>query len=62
VAAYRLGRGAEADIVDVLAYTEANFGEAARVRYERRMDVTEQMNPGLHSRFGIMPNSWGGSA
>ena len=34
-AVYHLGRAAEADIVDVLAYTEVNFGELARFRYER---------------------------
>lgn len=35
MAAYRLAQAAKADIVDLLAYTEANFGEIARLRYER---------------------------
>jgi toxin ParE1/3/4 len=32
---YELARTARADIVDLLAHTEANFGEIARLRYER---------------------------
>ncbi|CCV04478.1 Plasmid stabilization system protein [Mesorhizobium metallidurans STM 2683] len=35
MAVYRLAASAEEDIVELLAYTEANFGEIARVRYER---------------------------
>jgi toxin ParE1/3/4 len=35
MAIYRLARTAQADIVDLLAYTEANFGEAGRLRYEQ---------------------------
>lgn len=35
MASYRLARAAEADIVDLLARTEENFGEIARLRYER---------------------------
>lgn len=35
MAIYRFGRAAQADIVDLLAYTESNFGEIARIRYER---------------------------
>jgi toxin ParE1/3/4 len=35
MATYRLARAAMADIVDLLAYTEANFGEVGRLRYER---------------------------
>ena len=35
MAVYRLAASAERDIVDLLAYTEANFGEIARIRYER---------------------------
>ena len=33
--AYRISHTAEADIVDMLAWTESNFGEIARLRYER---------------------------
>ncbi len=32
---YRLALAARSDIVDILAYTEQNFGELARRRYER---------------------------
>lgn len=35
MAVYRLARAAQADIVDLLAWTEENFGEIARLRYER---------------------------
>ena len=35
MAAYRLARTAQADIVNLLAWTEENFGEIARLRYER---------------------------
>jgi toxin ParE1/3/4 len=35
VALYRLAASAEEDIIELLTYTEANFGEIARVRYER---------------------------
>jgi toxin ParE1/3/4 len=35
MARYRLTASAQADIIDVLARTEAQFGEAARLRYER---------------------------
>ena len=31
---YRLSAAAQADIVDILAHSQANFGEAARLRYE----------------------------
>jgi toxin ParE1/3/4 len=34
MATYRLAATAQADIVDLLAHTEANFGELARRRYE----------------------------
>lgn len=39
MAVYRLARTAQADIVDLLAWTEANFGEIARLRYERLLIV-----------------------
>lgn len=32
---YRLARSAQADIVDLLAWTQETFGEVARLRYER---------------------------
>lgn len=32
---YRLSATAEADVVDILAWTHEQFGEAARLRYER---------------------------
>jgi toxin ParE1/3/4 len=35
MAVYRLARTAREDIVDLLAWTERNFGEIARLRYER---------------------------
>lgn len=35
MSAYRLTEAAEADIVDVLAWSEETFGDAARRRYER---------------------------
>jgi toxin ParE1/3/4 len=31
---YRLSQAAQADIVDILAWTHERFGEAARLRYE----------------------------
>lgn len=44
---YRLSGAAQADVIDILAWTERRFGEAARLRYERLMvaalrDVAEQ--------------------
>jgi toxin ParE1/3/4 len=36
---YRLSAAATEDIVQILAYTEENFGEIARVRYERLLIV-----------------------
>lgn len=35
MAVYRLARAAQADIVDLLAWTEENFGGVARFRYEQ---------------------------
>jgi toxin ParE1/3/4 len=31
---YRLSSAAQADVVDILAWTHGQFGEAARLRYE----------------------------
>lgn len=39
MALYRLSGAAKEDIVQILAYTEVNFGEVARVRYERLLIV-----------------------
>lgn len=35
MARYRVTASAQADIIDILARTDAQFGEAARFRYER---------------------------
>lgn len=35
MAVYRLARAAQADIIDLLAYTQENFGGVARLHYER---------------------------
>ncbi|WP_027060529.1 type II toxin-antitoxin system RelE/ParE family toxin [Mesorhizobium loti] len=35
MAVFRLAASAEEDIVELLSYTAANFGESARIRYER---------------------------
>ncbi|HEX4180478.1 MAG TPA: type II toxin-antitoxin system RelE/ParE family toxin [Caulobacteraceae bacterium] len=35
MADYRLTEAAETDIIEILAWSEAQFGEAARQRYER---------------------------
>ncbi len=32
---YRLSDAAQADVIDILAWTHEQFGEAARLRYER---------------------------
>lgn len=39
MAPYRLSGAAKEDIVQTLAYTEVNFGDVARVRYERLLIV-----------------------
>ncbi|WP_348642557.1 type II toxin-antitoxin system RelE/ParE family toxin [Mesorhizobium sp. B2-4-6] len=36
---YRLSAAAKEDIVQILAYTEVNFGEIARIRYQRLLMV-----------------------
>ena len=35
MAIYRLAKAAQADIVELLTYTEMNYGEIGRLRYER---------------------------
>ncbi|TGR73057.1 type II toxin-antitoxin system RelE/ParE family toxin, partial [Mesorhizobium sp. M1C.F.Ca.ET.193.01.1.1] len=39
MAPYRLSGAAKEDIVQILAYTEVNFGDVSRVRYERLLIV-----------------------
>jgi len=52
MALYRLTESAEADIVDILAWSETQFGSAAGIRYERLIftaliDVaTDPVRPG----------------
>lgn len=36
---YRLSAVAKEDIVQILAYTEVNFGEIARIRYQRLLMI-----------------------
>jgi toxin ParE1/3/4 len=66
MAVYRLTEAAEADIVDILARSEAQFGSAARLRYERlivtaMIDVaTDPARPGSLVRPELGPDvrSW----
>jgi len=66
MALYRLTEAAEADIVDVLAWSETQFGSAARIRYERLIvtaliDVaTDPARPGSLARPELGPGvrSW----
>jgi toxin ParE1/3/4 len=39
MAVYRLAKTAQADIIDLLAWTEENFGETARLCYEQLLTV-----------------------
>ena len=63
---YRLSEAAESDIVNVLAWSEETFGEAARRRYERLLitalrDVAaEPGRPGsvAHPMLGDGVRSW----
>ena len=56
MAGYRLAEAAEIDIVEILAWSEAQFGEAARQRYERLIFValtdvaTDPMRQGSAAR------------
>lgn len=64
--AFRLSRAAEADLVDILAWSEAKFGESARRRYERLLtagllDVADDPErPGSIARpeLGAGVRSW----
>jgi toxin ParE1/3/4 len=66
MALYRLTESAEADIVDILAWSETQFGSTARIRYERLIitaliDVaTDPARPGSLTRPELGPDvrSW----
>ena len=66
MAIYRLSEAAEGDIVELLAWSEAQFGGAARRRYERLLvtaltDIApDPMRPGSLARkeLGIDVRSW----
>jgi len=66
MAVYRLTDAAEVDIIDILAWSETQFGEAARTRYERLivtalLDIAgEPARPGSLARpeLGADVRSW----
>ncbi|MDX8469543.1 type II toxin-antitoxin system RelE/ParE family toxin [Mesorhizobium sp. VK23B] len=49
---YRLSEAAERDTVQLLAYTESNFGEIARLRYERLLATALRDIADDPERFG----------
>lgn len=63
---YRLSGAAQADVIEILAWTQAQFGEVARLRYERLIvtalrDVATQADrPGSVERpeLGAGVRSW----
>ena len=63
---YRLSQAAQDDIFDILVWTHAQFGEAARQRYESlivaalRDIATEPERPGslLRPELGVTVRSW----
>jgi toxin ParE1/3/4 len=63
---YRLSQAAQGDVLDILAWTHEQFGEAARLRYERLIvaalrDVASQPDrPGSLARpeLGTGVRSW----
>lgn len=63
---YRLSAAAQADVIDILAWTNQQFGEAATVRYERlivaalRDVATQPDRPGSIARpeIGAGVRSW----
>ena len=63
---YRLSDAAQADLIDILAWTQEQFGEAARLRYEHlivaalRDVATQQDRPGSIERpeLGAGVRSW----
>jgi toxin ParE1/3/4 len=60
---YRLSQAAQSDIVDILTWTHANFGEAARQRYEALLiaairDLAENpARPGSQARPELGENA-----
>jgi toxin ParE1/3/4 len=66
MAVYRLTDAAEADIIDILAWSETQFGNAARTRHERLivtalLDIAgEPARPGSLARpeLGADVRSW----
>jgi len=66
MASYRLSDTAKADIIDILAWTQERFGEAARLRYETLIvaairDIAENPSrPGSSGRpeLGAGARSW----
>ena len=66
MATYRLSAAAQADIVDILFWSQTRFGEAARTRYERLIvaalrDISaDPYRPGSLSRseLGEGARSW----
>ncbi len=63
---YRLSDAAQADVIDILAWTHEQFGEAARLRYESlivaalRDVATQPARPGSVARpeLGAGVRSW----
>jgi toxin ParE1/3/4 len=63
---YRLSAAAQADVIDILAWTHEQFGEAARLRYESlvvaalRDVATQPERPGsiLRPELGAGVRSW----
>jgi toxin ParE1/3/4 len=63
---YRLSDAAQADVIDILAWTHEQFGEAARLRYERlivaalRDVATQPDRPGsiVRPELGAGVRSW----
>jgi toxin ParE1/3/4 len=66
IAPHRLSAAAQADIVDILAWTQERFGEAARLRYQALIvaairDIAEDPSrPGASERpeLGTSARSW----
>lgn len=52
---FRLALAARSDIVDILAYTEQNFGELARRRYERLVTTAIRDIAAEPERIGTVP-------
>ena len=52
---YRLSEAAQGDILDILAWTHVQFGEAARLRYENLIVAALRDVAGHPSRPGSLP-------